>query len=79
MRRRKQIEIDPSQCVTVDEATGELGAGFSRSSIMRRITSGEWEEGIHWIDDRRAGTAKRLIKINLAEVNKLRAVPAGER
>lgn len=65
--------------VSVQEASKILGSGFSRSSIVRRIESGEWIEGIHWIDDRRLSATRRIIKINLAEVQKIRIVPAGER
>jgi hypothetical protein len=71
--------IDSTQLVTIEEAHERLGKGYSRSSILRRIESGEWKEGVHWIDDRRTGTLKRVIKVNLANVNKHRAVPAGRR
>jgi hypothetical protein len=67
------------QIVTIEEAYKTLGKGYSRSSILRRIESSEWKEGIHWIDDRRVGALKRVIKINLAAVNQHRTVPAGKR
>ncbi|MFN6460799.1 MAG: hypothetical protein RMZ41_003000 [Nostoc sp. DedVER02] len=78
-KRLNSPSIDPSQLVTIEEAHQQLGKGYSRSSILRRIESGEWKEGIHWIDDRRVGTLKRVIKVNLATVNQHRAVPAGKR
>lgn len=65
--------------VTIDEAATLLGRGYSRSSIYRRIESGEWEEGVHWVDDRRTGAKKRIIKINLAAIQEGRLTPAGRR
>ncbi|MBW4674725.1 MAG: hypothetical protein KME52_12045 [Desmonostoc geniculatum HA4340-LM1] len=79
MPRSSLLQIDPSQLVTIEEAHERLGRGYSRSSILRRIESGEWKEGVHWIDDRREGSSKRVIKINLQQVNQLRVVPAGKR
>ncbi len=76
---RNLLQIDPSDFVTIEEAHQKLGRGYSRSSILRRIDSGEWKEGVHWIDDRREGTRKRVIKVNLAAVNQRRVVPAGRR
>jgi hypothetical protein len=63
----------------IDEAAATLGEGYSRSSILRRIEAEEWMEGIHWIDDRRSGTAYRRIKINIAAVNEWRRQPAAKR
>ncbi|MBD1849903.1 hypothetical protein [Leptolyngbya sp. FACHB-711] len=69
-----------SELVTIAEASKRLGEGYSRSSIIRRIDkTKEWVEGIHWIDDRPLNSGKRIIKINLTEVNKLRATPAAFR
>lgn len=70
---------EPTQLVSIKEASQILGDGFSRSSILRRIESGEWVEGTHWVDDRRQGGQRRLIKINLIEVQKCRTVAAGKR
>ncbi len=77
--KNRQTNIDPSQLATIEEAHERLGKGYSRSSILRRIESGEWKEGFHWIDDRREGSLKRVVKINLEAVNRLRVVPAGRR
>jgi hypothetical protein len=63
----------------IDEAAQILGKGYSRSSILRRINAKEWKEGIHYIDDRRSGTAYRHIKINIEAVNEWRRKPAGKR
>lgn len=71
--------VELKYLVSVKEASQILGDGFSRSSILRRIESGEWVEGQHWVDDRRQGGQRRLIKINLTEVQKCRTVMAGER
>lgn len=65
-----------AELVTIPEAHQRLGKGFSRNSILRRIDSGEWKEGIHWVDDRRSESVQRLIKINLTAVNELRGIPA---
>ncbi|MBN3905853.1 MAG: hypothetical protein HWQ35_04480 [Nostoc sp. NMS1] len=51
-KRLNSLNIDPTQLVTIEQAHEKLGKGYSRSSILRRIKSGEWKEGIHWIDDR---------------------------
>ncbi len=67
------------ELVTLDAAAAQLGRGFSRRSILRRIDSGEWREGFEWIDDRRAGAANRQIKINLTAVNEWRVKPAAKR
>lgn len=65
--------------VTVREAAERLGKGYSRSSILRRIETKEWKEGVHWIDDRREGTTKRLIRINLTAIEDWRSRPAAKR
>jgi hypothetical protein len=61
--------------VTIAKAAEILGRGYSYSSILRRIEAGEWQEGVHWIDDSTLNSQKRSIKINLTAVNKLRAIP----
>ncbi|MGA7932528.1 MAG: hypothetical protein WCA35_03020 [Kovacikia sp.] len=63
----------------IDKAAQALGEGYSRSSILRRIKDEEWAEGLHWIDDRRSGSAYRRIKINIAAVNEWRRLPAAKR
>jgi hypothetical protein len=68
-----------AELVTIDEATQRLGKGYSRRSIFRRIESGEWVEGLHWIDDRPLNSSRRIIKINLTAVNELRSTPAAFR
>jgi hypothetical protein len=75
----KQALPDNAELVTIAEASDRLGEGYSRSSIFRRIRSGEWQEGIHWIDDRRQDSDRRIIKINLTAVNELRGIPAAFR
>jgi hypothetical protein len=61
--------------VTIARAAAMLGKGYSYSSILRRIETGEWKEGIHWIDDSPLNARKRSIKINLTAVNEFRAIP----
>lgn len=68
-----------AELVTINQARMRLGEGFSRRSIYRRIDAGEWEEGVHWIDDRRVGSTRRMIKINLTAVMELRGIPAAYR
>lgn len=68
-----------AELVTIDEAAQRLGKGYSRRSIFRRIDSGEWKEGEHWIDDRRQDSDRRIIKINLTAVQELRETPAAFR
>ncbi len=68
-----------AELVTIEEASDRLGKGYSRRSIFRRINSGDWQEGIHWVDDRQQGSTNRLVKINLTAVQQLRATPAAFR
>lgn len=68
-----------AELVTIEEATTRLGKGYSRRSIFRRISSGDWQEGIHWIDDRQQGSANRLIKVNLTAIGQWRSTPAAFR
>jgi len=70
---------DNAKLVPLETASEQLGRGFSRRSILRRIDSGEWVEGIHWIDDRREGSTYRLIKINLTAIQEWRSIPAAKR
>ena len=78
--RKPTAKLPPdAELVPIKEASQRLGQGYSRSSITRRIRSGEWKEGIHWIDDRPLGSGKAIIKINLTAVNELRAIPAAFR
>ncbi|HIK15387.1 MAG TPA: hypothetical protein IGS53_08920 [Leptolyngbyaceae cyanobacterium M33_DOE_097] len=79
LKKVKSTLPKDAELVTIEQASIRLGKGFSRRSILRRIDDGEWEEGIHWIDDRRIGSAKRLIKINIAAVMELRGIPAAYR
>lgn len=68
-----------AELLTIEQASNRLGKGFSRSSIVRRINSGEWQEGIHWVDARRGGTANRIVKINITAVLDTFAIPAAFR
>jgi hypothetical protein len=68
-----------AELLSIPEASKQLGKGYSRRSIFRRISSGEWIEGVHWIDDRSQNSARRIVKINLTAVNELRATPAAFR
>lgn len=79
MPRKLTIKINPEDLVTIPEAYARLGKGYSRSSILRRIDSGEWVEGHHFVDDAPKDSKLRNIKINLAAVQELRSVPAGQR
>ncbi|MFH7029711.1 MAG: hypothetical protein ACHBN1_31210 [Heteroscytonema crispum UTEX LB 1556] len=68
-----------AELLTIEQASTRLGKGFSRSSIIRRISSGEWQEGIHWVDARRGGAANRIVKINITAVMNEFATPAAFR
>ncbi|WP_414624400.1 hypothetical protein [Calothrix sp. CCY 0018] len=57
-----------AELLTIQEASKRLGKGFSRSSILRRIRSEQWKEGLHWVDARRNDSMNRLIKINITAV-----------
>lgn len=80
MAKQTKLKLPPdAKLVTIEEASAQLGKGFSRSSIIRRINSGEWEEGNHWFDARREGAVNRLIKINVTAVLDSLATPAAFR
>jgi hypothetical protein len=84
MPRKTAPQLPPTltteaELVTIEEASDRLGKGYSRRSIFRRIQSGDWQEGIHWIDDRQVGSSNRLIKINLTAVQLWRSTPAAFR
>ena len=80
MAKQTQFKLPPdAELLTIQQASERLGRGFSRSSITRRIDSGEWKEGIHWIDARRDGSINRIIKINLTAVLAELATPASYR
>ena len=68
-----------AELLTIEQASNRLGKGFSRSSIIRRINSGEWQEGVHWIDARRGGSINRIIKINITAVLNEFVTPAAFR
>ncbi|MGB7416232.1 MAG: hypothetical protein WA902_18665 [Thermosynechococcaceae cyanobacterium] len=78
-RKQKPIIPNNAELVTLGEASRQLGKGFSRSSMLRRIESGEWQEGTHWVDARRKGSVYRVIKINLTAVRVALATPAAFR
>jgi hypothetical protein len=77
--KKAKIKINPEDLVTIKQASIALGKGYSRSSMLRRINTGEWQEGIHYIDDARMDSKLRNIKINLTAVQEQRSIPAGKR
>jgi hypothetical protein len=80
MRRKvARVEINTEDLVTIAQAYQKLGVGYSRSSILRRIKSGEWIEGVHYINDARTNSNYRIIKINIRAVQELRKTNSGER
>lgn len=69
LAKRIMYKLPPdAELLTIQEASNRLGKGFSRSSILRRISSGQWKEGLHWVDARRNDSMNRLIKINITAV-----------
>ncbi|MBD2105314.1 hypothetical protein [Leptolyngbya sp. FACHB-261] len=78
MRRLKiGLVLKPSvddKWLSLDEASQDLGNGYSRSSILRRIKEKQWKEGYHWIDvsasSRKNG--KRFYKVYKINVSAVR-------
>lgn len=79
MPKTKLAPIPTEHLFSIDYVASRLGRGYSRRSQLRRIESGEWIEGVHWIDDRRKGSQRRVIKINIKAISELRSQLAGER
>lgn len=79
MKLKNKPTIKPEDLLTIAQTGEKLGKGFSRKSIMRRIDSGDWVEGIHFIDDARSNSKLRSIKINLPAVIEWRCTPADQR
>ena len=71
MINKKQVDID--------KAGRYLGRGWSRSSILRRIDSGELIEGVHWIDDSPMTSPRRRIKLNILAIEQYLSKPAALR
>jgi rRNA processing protein Krr1/Pno1 len=74
-----QVDITPSQLLSITETYKLLGKGYSRPNVMRLIRRGEWIEGVHFIDDAARNAKQRSIKVNIPAVMKWRATPAGMR
>ena len=63
-------KIDVTQLKTISQVHQTLGEGFSPSTIVRRIKSGEYKEGVHWYNVAPKSSKKRIIKLNLDEIIK---------
>ena len=72
-------DIREKDLIDIKEAPRILGRGYSRKSIDRRIKSGEFIEGIHWINDASINSKYRIIKMNVDAIRQLRATPSHQR
>jgi len=79
MTKVKISPIPANNLLTIKEAAERLGQNYSDRSIHRLIESGEWQEGIHWINQARATAKNRRIKINIAEAEKYAGISAAYR
>lgn len=79
MPRTKLGAISPADLVTIEDAAITLGKNFSKRSIRRLIQSGEWTEGVHWVNQARLGATKRRVKIVLPAALKYAGISAGFR
>jgi hypothetical protein len=79
MPRTKTIKIAPGDLVSIADAPATFGKGWSRRSILRRIESGEFREGTHWIDEARKGSVHRRIKLVKPAIESHLSTPAGAR
>lgn len=78
-KTRKIREINEEDLITIKECHLRLGRGFSRSTILRRIASGEFEEGWHWVNLASRNSQNRNIRINMAAIREYIATPGGLR
>ncbi len=76
-RNSKQLnDLSRSEILPIKEASERLGKKFSISTIRRKIDSGEWEEGKHWVNCASPNSKIRSIKINVTYVLNSYAIPA---
>lgn len=71
--------IKEENLIDIKDAPRILGRGYSRKSIDRRIKSGEFIEGTHWINDAPVNSKYRIIKINVVAIRQLRVIPSHQR
>jgi hypothetical protein len=76
---KKKILVNENELVTIEECHTKLGRGFSPRTILRRIESGEYKEGTHWVNVASVASKKRIIKINMAAIRELISTPSYER
>jgi hypothetical protein len=76
-RKKITYEINSEDLVPLRKAVEKLG--YSTSTMKRRIESGDWVEGLHWVNDAAKNAKCRKILVNIKEVNKLRTVSASFR
>lgn len=79
MRAKNKVSINPSDLRTIAQTHQLLGKGYSRNSIMRKIASGDWVEGVHYVNDASRDNQQRAIRINIVAVQEWRATPAALR
>jgi hypothetical protein len=78
-RAKQAIQITPDELVSISNAPEVFGKGWSRRSILRRIDSGEFREGVHWIDDAPRDCTIRRIKLVKSAIEAHLSIPAGAR
>ncbi|NEQ26935.1 MAG: hypothetical protein F6K28_49525 [Microcoleus sp. SIO2G3] len=78
-KKKPATIVNEDDLITIQECYQKLGQGFSRRTILRRIESGEFEEGVHWVNVASVSSKKRIIKINMAALRELISTPAAFR
>ena len=75
---RTKLHSIPSNAtlLPLKKAAEALGEGYSESSIRRRIKEDEWQEGIHYVDDRRRGAKIPRYLINIDAVRDRQRIPS---
>jgi hypothetical protein len=76
---KKYPPIPIENLIDLADAPDFFGRGFSRRNILRRIDSGEFKEGLHFINTAPPGSLKAQIKLNKSAIEEYFSTPHAAR